>query len=423
MSAFGARVASSTRLATKINFMQAPLRNITEMMAPNLTKAAVAPTVQASSGMNDPSTTTFKFSVQSTFRNLFHQPLLPMGLEWGLAGTSHMAYAVMNYPNNSSKDVLDLDSDEHKEAIRRGIVTAHNQWSFAKDLPFKQVHDIESISMAKTGKHVFVQWKGENNDFPTSDSNENDITVCKFQDISKLLQSDPSSLGRSPPTPVWLNGVYLTDLKPSTLDYVLSEIERVPSLRLMWKKTILKGSSGNEKDAGQNDEKKDATLPSSILRIERYFTGGLRNRQDIFEHIMDNLYAMEDVTIMDENTIIGTATLPDWIMGGDLTSRLWVRVFPGTGVISFRRPLYNDDLQTSDRKFDMKREKDDDNRYKMVISEIERLRYTSELEYPFVELDGKMPQAGNEDGEASLPRPYTAREKQHHRNRRRYYGL
>merc|ERR1712167_465700 len=61
-----------------------------------------------------------------------------------------------------------------------------------------------------------------------------------------------------------------------------------------------------------------------ILRIERYFRGMVRG-EEVFEHVVDNLLAFEDVKMLDDDTIIGTATLPDWIMGGVLTSRLWLR--------------------------------------------------------------------------------------------------
>ena len=420
MSISGVLIAFTTRVTSKItNLTLKPtsVRTMTQL---------TASTVNAASETNYPSTMSASsiqpvpFSVHSTFRDLFHQQLFPTGLEWDLAGTSHMSYAFMD-PRNDDDAVFDLSADD---AIRQGIVIAHNRWSFAKDLPFKQVQDIEGITLSSTGQHVFVQWKGNNLENPYGSNNpDGNVTVSKFQDIPTLLQSDDAALGKSPPMPVWINGKYVTDLQPSTINYILSEIEKVPSLRLSWKKTIHNAS--NITSSGSTDASNKAKPATSDLRIERYFTGGLRKRQDIFEHIMDNLYALEDVKILDENTIIGSATLPDWIMGGDLTSRLWVRIEPETGTIMFRRPLYNDDLQTSDRKFDMKREKDDQTKFDMVLNEIERLRYISKLASPFADLDKQASEVGSADGsgEVCLRKPLTAREIQHRRNRRRYHGL
>ena len=53
--------------------------------------------------------------------------------------------------------------------------------------------------------------------------------------------------------------------------------------------------------------------------------------------------------------------------------------------IRFLRPLYNDDIQTFDRKFDLIRGADhDDDMIALVEAEMKRLRYLGTLSHPFV---------------------------------------
>jgi hypothetical protein len=46
------------------------------------------------------------------------------------------------------------------------------------------------------------------------------------------------------------------------------------------------------------------------------------------------------------------------------------------------RPLHNDDISTSDRKFDLKKGQDDE-KMALVHTELERLRQLAALEHPF----------------------------------------
>ncbi len=129
--------------------------------------------------------------------------------------------------------------------------------------------------------------------------------------------------------------------------------------------------------------------------------------------MLDNLYALEDVQVLDDRTIIGTATVPDWIMGGDLTSRLWVQQEEPGGDILCLRPLYNDDTGTADRRYELRRGRDDD-KIIIVQKELERIRYLAGLPDPYPEL----PIHG-----AKAAVGLTERERQNRRNRRRFFGL
>ena len=118
-----------------------------------------------------------------------------------------------------------------------------------------------------------------------------------------------------------------------------------------------------------------------ILRVERYFKGMVRG-EELFEHVLDNLVALEDPQIIDADTIIGTATLPDWIMGGELTSRLWVRDL-GDGILALR-PLYNDHVDGKgevDRRYELRegRNQDDDRRIALLRRAVSNVRYLAAL--------------------------------------------
>ena len=125
------------------------------------------------------------------------------------------------------------------------------------------------------------------------------------------------------PVTVFINGVLAGPLTAATLPQVLKVLRVVRSVRLRMKRS------------------------SRMLVIERFFKGRPQG-EELFQHVMDNLFAMEDPEILDTHTMIGTATLPDWIMGGMLTSRIWIR--DRDGKIITMRPLYNDDIDTQDRR-------------------------------------------------------------------------
>ena len=86
--------------------------------------------------------------------------------------------------------------------------------------------------------------------------------------------------------------------------------------------------------------------------------------------------------MIDARTIIGTATLPDWIMGGKLTSRLWVQELDN-GNILFPHPLRNDDIETSDRRYLLMKGRDDD-KIQVVQNQQNKLRRLASLVHPFV---------------------------------------
>ncbi|KAG7369977.1 hypothetical protein IV203_027723 [Nitzschia inconspicua] len=305
--------------------------------------------------------------------------------------------------------------------IRRGILEAHNRWCFAKDLPFRTVEEIETLTLPRSvpnvekeeerdeimpsdGIHYYVKWK----ESPTPSN----ITESRLQEAVDVIRNDPTAKGDQPPAQIWING-YLQAmlLEPATLSDVLETVEKIPSLHLS-----VKRSSSDD----------NSTV---ILRVERYFRGGLRHKQDIFDHIVDNLYAMEDITVLEDNeeetTIIGSATLPDWIMGGDLTSRLHIHADKKNGSILFRRPLYHDDLQTSDRKFRLNKGVDD-HLIEIVLIEIDRLTYLAKLPLPFPGITSKKEsheQTGIKADKVAAMASFTTRERQHRRNRRRFFGL
>jgi hypothetical protein len=254
------------------------------------------------------------FTVHSTFRDIKDnsQKVLPHGLEWDLGGESFMAYVPMpvtttivdddNHQQYLPGQLIPTPIPEDNLSVRKAIVHAHNRWCFAKDLPFRTVHDIETLTVPKhqtdanvdnyNNSNYYVQWKYSS--VPPI------ITVSRLQTVKSVLESDPSAKGEKDPAEVWINGIYSGLLEPSTLDAILAQVSRTPSHNLCVKRSLEDNNN--------------------IIRIERRFRGAIRRQQDIFEHVLDNLYAMEDVEILENNerytTIIGTATLPDWIMGG-----------------------------------------------------------------------------------------------------------
>jgi len=345
-----------------------------------------------------------RFAVHSTFRDMRNgEKMLPHGLEWDLGGESVLGFLPLPVVGND-EDLLRSESED-TPSVRRAIIEAYNRWCFAKDLPFKTVCDIETLTIppidnSESNIHYSVKWK----EIP-----DPQITESRLQNAEDVIKDDPSVKGDKEPAEVWINGLYSGLLKPSTLGDILQKISITPSLLL-----CVKRSQG----AGNN-----------IIRVERRFRGGLRKRQDIFEHVMDNLIALEDVDVLQDNEdstiIIGSATLPDWIMGGELTSRLWIREDKKNGSILFLRPLYHDDISTSDRRFELKYGEHDE-MIRLVKIEIQRLQYLARFPLPHVGLNADANSNGGQvdDTEqlvsgASL----TSRERQHRRNRRRYFGI
>lgn len=360
------------------------------------------------------------FTVHSIFRNRrTGQKMVPHGLEWDMGGDSLMAYVPIphhgNKENSSSGDNNDGNSTvgstiaapasvwknqptpEDTPAVRRAIVEAHNRWCFAKDLPYRRVDDIDDLRLARPDDdvHYYVKWR--------DDGGSAEVHESRLQDVRDVIKSDPSATGEKPPSEVWINGVFVGMLRPETLSHVLDEVADTPSVRLSVKRTGVA--------AVADDEGVGGGTAHDILRVERRFRGMIRG-QEVFEHVWDNLLALEDAEILDGRTVIGTATVPDWIMGGDLTSRLWVQETSG-GNILFLRPLYNDDVKTADRRYELQRGRDDA-KIRMVKSELERIRYLAGLPAPYPDL----PTLGTEEERAVTPR-----ERQHQRNGRKFLGL
>lgn len=250
-------------------------------------------------------------------------------------------------PAHHESTSLDLESIP----CRRGIVEAYNRWAFSKEQEFKSVNDIEAITLHNDGKHVHVEWKIP--DFVPFQYSTPD-------DMEAWIKEDPAAKSNDSPAQVWVNGAYEGTLNGEmSLFPILIAIKRGqrPGTRLCAKR-----------------------YSSGLIRIEKYFRGMLRKDQ-IFEHVMDNLITLEDPEVIDSKTLIGTATLPDWIMGGSLTSRLHVQELE-TGDLSFTRPLYDDDTSTADRHFGLFKGRDDV-KIAIVKKELERLRILASLKHPF----------------------------------------
>ena len=177
------------------------------------------------------------------------------------------------------------DSDEWR--VKRGIVEAHNRWAFAREENFAKVEDIDGLSLDKDGEHITVDWK------PT-------LRERLFQEegfiasMADVIKKDPAAVQGGEVAEVWINGMFVGTLcGPETVLPILEALSNVTSRRLAYKRSA-----------------------DGIIRIERYFGSYLRQKNEIFDHVMDNLIAMEDIEALDTDTLIGTATLSDWIMGG-----------------------------------------------------------------------------------------------------------
>lgn len=97
---------------------------------------------------------------------------------------------------------------------------------------------------------------------------------------------------------------------------------------------------------------------------------------------------------------------------GKLTSRIWVREMKDR--IRFLRPLHGDDIETSDRKFDLVHGKDDQ-KIALVQAELKRLRHLATLKHPLESSDECM---GEEDAMEEVRR--RLRET---RPRRKFFGM
>jgi hypothetical protein len=217
---------------------------------------------------------TLPFAVHSTFRDKYGDPVRPVGLQWNLPGKSHVTYVSLA---SSNVDTINLEDPN----VKRGIVEAHNLWSFAKEQAFRTVDDIESLSW--TGRHLNVEWSKTKRVFKEE---------C-FTPIVEMIEKDEAAKTGAP-AEVWVNGRYISTLSgPGTEDPILEELFKTKSVRLAFKRST-----------------------DGLIRIERYFGSYLSAKDEVFDHIMDNLIALEDIECIDSHTVIGTATLRDWIMGG-----------------------------------------------------------------------------------------------------------
>lgn len=300
--------------------------------------------------------------------------MIPDGLEWGLPGTSVMAYV----PLEGSSDVSD------NLEVREAILQAHNRWCFAKDETFRRIEDIESV-VSVDENHIRVKW---------NDTKHLEHTI-KFKQPSELLREHKSVIGGQPPPEVWINGIMIAHLSKDTVAAVLKRVSQTKSCKVCFK---------------QSEDGK-------VIRIDRFFRGGLYHLEEVFDHVMDNLIAMEDPVKLNEKTLIGTATLPDWIMGGLLSSRLFIQEQPN-GDLLFLRPLYNDDIKTSDRRFMLKVGRDDD-KIKIVAPELKRLMMLAALPAP-AQAASEVPQGVAVSSDDSVESDVS---RQHRRNRRKFFGL
>ena len=311
---------------------------------------------------------------------------------------------------------------EDSPSTRRSIVDAYNRWCFAKDLPFKTIQDIDTLIVPTTSSEYENNDNNDDNDTTKDNSTKSihyyvkwkdapipNITESRLQAVEDVLTKDPSAVGEKEPAEVWINGIFEGMLQPTTLSDMIEKVSTIKSLNVGVKRS-------------ENFD--------NIIRIERRFRGGLRHKQDIFDHIMDNLYALEDVEVLENTTeyttTIGSATLPDWIMGGELTSRLHIRQDKVDGGILFLRPLYDDNITTADRRFRLKKGIDDE-MIALVEKELQRIQYLASLPLPHPELTST---DKNDDGiettsadKVAAFETITARERQHRRNRRRFFGM
>jgi hypothetical protein len=207
--------------------------------------------------------------------------------------------------------------DWESPSCHRGLVDAYNRWAYSKEQEFKTIQDIQDITPVNKndGIHVQVEWKIPN--FVP-------YRYCTPDDVESWITEEAQQLDDGSSAEVWFNGVNEGRLNGeiSSLSAICLAIQRVQCPGTTH--CVLKSYSDG----------------SFLIRIEKYFREMLHKRQQVFEHIIDNLITLEDPEILDSKTLIGTATLPDWIIGGTLTSRRHIRemerewrfaVFPDIG--------------------------------------------------------------------------------------------
>ena len=305
------------------------------------------------------------FWIHSSFRGQGNKQVKPHGLMWDMDGASFMTFVpaitIREKEEESTPPVTHLEWWRNSSSCRRGLVEAYNRWAYSKQLEFKFQEDIEDVTVHEKdgGIHVLVEWK-----VPTT--NYEPFQYSTPDDMEAWIKQDPAAQSfQHPPVEVWVNGVYEGTLNGEmSLSPILLAIKRAqqgPGTTLFVKRY--------------------SSPRRALIRIEKYFRGMLRKQQQIFEHIVDNLIAMEDPEILDPKTLIGTATLPDWIMGGNLTSRLHIHEMEN-GDIQFLRPLYFDDIGTADRRFVLSQRRDPV-QVAVVKKEVERLRHLATLKHPF----------------------------------------
>ena len=211
------------------------------------------------------------FTVFASFRDPSNVQVKPDGLEWDMpSGLSEICY--VRYPPlaNDSSNTNNSTSSPH---VRRGIVEAHNRWSFAKDLPFVRAEDILSMEEDDQG-HITVKWV-DGISRRTEKTDRYGGTVIEHLENDKA--SKESSDMETAAAEVWMNGMYIGELAgPSTLQPLLDTV----NTQLKSKKVCYRRSE-------------------NLIRIEKYFHGMIRG-WEIYEHLLDNLYAMEDAEILDE---------------------------------------------------------------------------------------------------------------------------
>lgn len=334
-------------------------------------------------------------TMHSSFRDEYGKQVRPHGLEWHLDGKSYLSYApVSEEAAKLVKSTILQNPPNGNPTIKNWIVAAHNKWSFARDWPMRQTRDILGVEWHSESHQFQVQWDPDL-------SQHHDAQRFTMAEMDGLLKMDKSAQGEEAPAEVWMNGYFKGKLSPETIDSMLHELASLPSKKLVYRKS-----------------------PSGMIRIERRFTGMIRG-QEVFDHILDNLYALEDPQLFVDSSqtkIVGTATLPDWIMGGELTSRLWIHdELESTGTtITFLRPLYDDNIKTSDRRYVLKKGKDDE-RIRVVQKELDRLRYLASLPSPH-ELYNQTTRA-TEDKKVTDGKKAVAAASSRRTNRRRFFGL
>merc|ERR1719453_684885 len=142
-------------------------------------------------------------------------------------------------------------------------------------MPFATAEDIQDASEQPDGC-VIVRWRS----LQPQDSVEFPGGIASTQDAFRRVVAslEPGHL-----VTVYLNGRRHATLQgPATGASVEDVCRAVAQLRST--KLCLRSGGG-------------------VCRIERFFSGMVRG-EEVFEHVMDNLLALEDPHVIDENTVI-----------------------------------------------------------------------------------------------------------------------